>query len=55
MRCSSSFGTGNCSPGLEMASYVVKAIFDPDTQLPAVNHAEEAFIETMISYTRQPR
>jgi hypothetical protein len=45
-------GLGNNSPALEIGSYVLKAFFDPATDLPQPECAKDSFRDRLIDYIR---
>ena len=55
MRCSRLFNVTALSPGLELAAYITKAIFDPHATTPSLDTPEDAFNEVLFAYSRLPR
>ncbi len=54
-KCHALFGGEPEDPGYELASYIVKVIFNPSEELPDSETGNDALIDAMIAYTRNPR
>ena len=54
-RCRAIMSPNDDSPGLEPASYMLKAIFLPSIELPESEHAAFAFDEVLYAYSQAPR
>lgn len=55
LAASSQFAASDLSPGLELSTYLVKALFEPSTTLPARETVEEAFDDVVMAYLRSQR
>jgi hypothetical protein len=54
-QCFAAFGAQPESAGLELASYLVKALFNPDIELPDTETPEDSLINALIMYSKRPR